>query len=339
MQFISDNASGVCPEIMAALAAVNEGAMVSYGNDAVTRRMERLFDDTFETRTTVFPVATGTAANALALSVMCPPWGAVYCHEDAHIEVDECGAPEFFTGGAKLVPLSGPNGKLSPDGLDAAVLRLQKGDPHQVQARAVSITQASEAGTVYTPDEVGAISEVVKKHGLAFHMDGSRFANAIAALGCAPADVTWRAGVDVLSFGATKNGALAAEAVVFFREELVRDFEFRRKRGGHLFSKMRFISAQFEAYLKNGLWLKNAAHANAMARRLADGLTAIPDVTLQYPLEANEVFIRLPQRVKDNLRAAGYRLYGEENPVVRLVTAFNTRREEVDAYVAAARGG
>lgn len=339
MNFISDNTTSVCPEVFEALLRVNPGTALGYGEDEVTRRMARAFDEVFETHVTVFPVATGTAANALAFSVLTPPWGAIYCHEHAHVAVDECGAPEFFTGGAKLITLGGAHGKLNPADLDATIARLSKGDPHQVQPAAVSLTQATEAGTVYTLADVAALVEVARRHGLAVHLDGARLANAVSFLGCTPAEMTWRVGVDVLSFGATKNGALAAEAVVFFREELVRDFVYRRKRSGHLFSKMRYISAQLEAYLTDGLWLKNAAHANALAVRLAEGLAALPGITIEHPMEANAVFVRLPDRVMDSLLAHGYTMHGGGNRVTRLVTAFNTQPSEVDAFLAAARAG
>jgi threonine aldolase len=256
--------------------------------------------------------------------------------------MDECGAPEFFAGGAKLVGLDGADGKITAAHLDAALARGGKGVVHHVQPAAVSITQATEAGTTYRPEEVRAIAEVTHRHGLVLHMDGARFANSVAWLGCDPADVTWRAGVDVLSFGATKNGAMAAEAVVFFRGDLAETFALRRKRAGHLFSKMRFLSAQLEAYLTDGLWLHLARHANAMAARLAKGLAVVPGVTLAHPVEANEVFAVLPEAMIAGLRAAGFVFYswpGEagQGAKVRLVPAFDTPAASVDAFVAEAR--
>ncbi len=340
MNFRSDNTTGVSPEILDAIAAVNEGQEAAYGDDRVTRRLADRFRALFETDLALLPVATGTAANAISLAAITPPYGAIYCHREAHIEVDECGAPELFTGGAKLVVLDGPNGKFDAETLAAALARAGAGDVHRVQPAAVSITQASECGTLYRPDEIAAIAAVAHDHGLMLHMDGARFANAVAALGCSPAEATWRAGVDLLSFGATKNGALAAEAVVSFRPELARELAFRRKRGGHLFSKMRFLSAQLEAYLRDDLWLRNARHANHCARLLADGLADVPGAELAYPVEANEVFPRLPEPVIEGLVAAGFGFYrwgGEGSTTLRLVTAFNTREEDVAAFVAAAR--
>ncbi|MDH3793082.1 MAG: beta-eliminating lyase-related protein, partial [Rhodospirillales bacterium] len=249
--FCSDNTAGASPQILEALARAAAGKVMPYGNDDLTRRVEARLREVFETDCAVFPVATGTAANVLGLSVMTPPYGAVYCHKDSHINVDECGAPEFFTGGAKLVTLDGAHGKLTPEILAGAIGGV--GDVHHVQPAAISLTQASEAGTLYTPEEVAAIGDLARQHGLGLQMDGARFANALVALGCSPAEITWRAGVDALAFGATKNGALAAEAVVLFKPELARTFAYRRKRGGHLFSKMRFLSAQLDAYLADDL--------------------------------------------------------------------------------------
>ncbi len=341
MNFCSDNVTGVAPEIMAALIAVNEGAAMSYGNDECTQRLEAKFSELFETEVVVFPVTTGSAANALALSVMTPPFGAIYCHIGAHINTDECGAPELYTGGAKLVALPGRDGKISATDLEATLANAGAGIVHHVQPAAVSITQSTELGTVYQVVEIRQIAEVSHAYGLSLHMDGARFANAVVSLGCAPADITWRAGVDVLSFGATKNGAMAAEAVVFFNRSLAQTFSYRRKRGGHLFSKMRFLSAQLEAYITNDLWLKNASHANQMAAKLAVGLTKLPSMQLCVPVEANEIFLRLPETVIEGLFAEGFRFYrwekGEETTVVRLVTAFNTREEDGMAFLETAR--
>ncbi len=323
---------------MAAIAAANCGAVMSYGDDEYTQRLQVKFSDLFETSVTVFPVATGSAANALALAVMTPPYGAVYCHAESHINLDECGAPEFFTGGAKLVTLPGSHAKIKAETLGEIVDRAGRGIVHHVQPAAVSITQATEAGTVYNPAEISHISEVVGRHNLHLHMDGARFANAVASLGCDPADITWRAGVDILSFGATKNGAMAAEAVVFFNQELAKTFPFYRKRSGHLFSKMRFLSAQLEAYITDDLWLTNAAHANNMAAKLAQGLAGVEKVKLCHPVEANEIFMQLPESLIAAALNHGFQFYRWDKSTVRLVTAFNTKEEDVNAFVEFCRG-
>lgn len=331
--FRSDNVAGAAPQVIDALAAASTGSASPYGEDALTKRVTARLAEIFETQVTVFPVATGTAANSLALSALVPPWGAVYCHEESHIHMDECGAPEQFTGGAKLVPIAGPGGKLEPAALSAAVARAGIGVVHRVQPSALSLTQATEAGTVYRPDEVAALVEVAHAGGMAVHMDGARFANAVARLGCAPADITWRAGLDVLALGATKGGCLAAEAVVFFNPALAEDFAFRRKRGAHLFSKMRFLSAQLDAWLNDDLWLRLARHANAMADRLSQGLAALPGAELAHPVEANEIFVRLPEPTIAALEAAGYGVYRWDGNLLRLVTAFDTPQSAVDGLL------
>ena len=337
MNFCSDNATGVSPEIMAAIAAANCGAVMSYGDDEYTQRLQVKFSDLFETSVTVFPVATGSAANALAIAVMTPPYGAVYCHAESHINMDECGAPEFFTGGAKLVTVTGNHAKIEAETLGKMLDRAGAGVVHHVQPAAVSITQATEAGTVYNPAEISHISEVVRAHNLHLHMDGARFANAVVSLGCSPAEVTWRAGVDILSFGATKNGAMGAEAVVFFNRELANTFPFYRKRSGHLFSKMRFLSAQLEAYITDDLWLKNAAHANNMAAQLAQGLAGVEGSKFCHRVEANEIFIQLPESVITAVLAESFLFYRWDEYTVRLVTAFNTREADVIALVEAVK--
>jgi threonine aldolase len=340
MNFSSDNVAGISPEILAALAAANAGREPSYGVDSITARVETRLAEIFEHEVAVFPVATGTAANALALATVVPPWGVVYCHAEAHIVVDECGAPEFYAGGARVVGLAAPHGKISPADL-AKLLPGGKGVVHHMQPAAISLTQASEAGTVYRAGEIAAIAELARAHGLPLHVDGARFANAVAHLDCAPADITWRAGVDILSFGATKNGAAAAEAVIFFDKAKAADIAFRRKRGGHLFSKMRFLSAQLDAYLANDLWLKNANHANAMATRLAEGLARIPGLRLRHAVEANEIFVDMPNTLIEALFAKGFHFYrwdGPQGNCVRLVTAFDTAVADVDAFLAVARG-
>jgi threonine aldolase len=337
MDFRSDNVTGMAPEVLAALGAANHGSALGYGNDDVTGRVEKLFAALFETDVTVFPVATGTASNALALSVMAPSYGAVYCHELAHINVDECGAPELFTGGAKLIDLPGAHGKLDAALIIDELAKGAQGNVHNVQPAAVSLTQATERGTVYQPAEIAEIAEVARKNGLKVHMDGTRFANATARLGCSPAEISWRAGVDVLSLGATKNGAMAAEAVIFFDRDLAASFGFHRKRGGHLFSKMRFVSAQLEALFKDGLWLKHAVHSNQLARRLAEGVARIPGAEILDPVEANLFYVRMPESTLAGLEADGFKFYREGGPgTIRLVTAFNTEPAQVDAFLASA---
>lgn len=338
MDFRSDNSVGASPAILAALASVNEGAVPSYGGDAVTERVTKRFAELFERDVTVFPVATGTAANALALAAVTPPWGVIYCHEGAHIAVDECGAPWFYTHGAQPLRIAGADGKIEAAAIAARVAGA--GVVHHPQPAAISLSQSTESGTIYRPDEIAAIGEVARRHKLALHIDGARIANALVTLNCSLADMTWRAGVDVLSFGATKNGAIAAEAVIFFDPARAADFAFRRKRGGHLFSKMRFLSAQLEAYLVNDLWLDNARHANGMAARLATGLGALPSVRLRHPVEANAVFVEMPEAIIQRLAKAGFGFHRWGGPMancLRLVTSFATRADDVDALIAAAR--
>lgn len=338
MNFCSDNVTGCSPEILTALAAANSGSAMPYGHDKYTQQLQQQFSDLFEKEVLVFPVATGSAANALALSVLTPPFGAIYCHQDAHINADECGAPEFYTGGAKLVPLPGQHGKLSAADLALSLKKAEAGVVHHVQPAAVSLTQGTEAGTTYKLEEIQRLAEITHTHGLSLHMDGARFANALVSLGCTPAQMTWKSGVDVLSFGATKNGAMAAEAVVFFNPALAATFRYRRKRGGHLFSKMRFLSVQLQVYLEDNLWLRNARHANQMAVKLASGLALVPGVHVLHPVEINEIFVYFPQEVVKGLLAAGFNFYytwddQEQGATARLVTAFDTQEEDVQAFV------
>jgi threonine aldolase len=342
MNFTSDNAYGASPEILASLAAANRGAAASYGADTISAELRERMAALFEHEVTVYPVVTGTAANALALATICPPHGAIFCHRLAHIAVDECGAPEFFSHGARLVPLEGRNGKLDPEAIAAAITRFPVGNVHSQQPAAISLTQATEAGTCYSLDEIAAIARVAREHHLKLHMDGARFANALAHLGCSPADATWRAGIDVLSFGATKNGALGAEAVVFFHAGDVRDFEYRRKKAGHLVSKMRFVSAQLVSYLEHDRWLATAARANALAQVLAKGLGAIHAAEIAYPVEANAVFVTLPDDVVAHLRAAGARFLDWMPPsggrtLIRLVCSFATPEADVTKFLDTAR--
>jgi threonine aldolase len=297
----------------------------------------------FDTDVVIYPVANGTAANALALSQIAPPYGGVYCHTGAHIMTDECGAPEFFTGGAKLLGLASPTGKIGPQALAAAVAFAEEMGVHHVRPSAVSVTQATELGTVYGLEELSTLTTTAKRYGLNVHMDGARFANAMARLGCTPAEATWKCGVDVLSLGASKNGALCAEAVVFFNRALAEGFERRRKQAGHLWSKLRYLSCQLLAYLEDGLWLRNAAQANAMASRLARGLMDLPYATLLQNVEANEVFVALPEKLIERLEKADFHFYRwpliqvPEGATVRLVTSYMTTEADVDDFLKESR--
>lgn len=329
MNFLSDNAAPAHPKILDALVRVNAADNHGYGEESETAALMARLRDVFECELKVFPVVTGTAANALAMATLCPPHGAILCHGDAHLETDECGAPEFYTAGAKLRAIPGDKGKLLP-GHVAQCLRTYHDMVHMVVPTVLSITQSSELGRVYSAGEVAALAQVAAAKNMHVHMDGARFANAVAALGCSPADITWRAGVDVLSFGATKNGALAAEAVIFFNQDLVRDFEFRRKRAGHLLSKLHYVSAQLNAFLEGDLWLSLAAHANAQAAAIA----AAAGPRCAYRADANEVFIHLSDTEKQNIRESGFEFYDwgyEGEGLARFVTAWSTPQEHTAA--------
>ena len=345
MNFASDNTAGMAPEILEAITRANEGFVLGYGNDDQTRRVERRIGEIFERDAAVFLVPTGTAANALALAHVSPPWGAVFTHSEAHIVTDECGAPEFFGGGLKLIGLPGVGCKIEPQTLAAALAPYHGHAPHQVINSALSISQASEAGTIYRPDEIAALAEIAHARGMKVHMDGARLANALVRLNASPARATWQSGVDVLSFGATKGGAMAAEAVVFFDRAAAAHMGERRKRAGHLLSKHRFLAAQFEAYLHDDCWLRLARHANAMADKLAIGLAEVGRVPV-WPVEANLVFVLVPKAVEERLKAAGARYYVRnsgslpsgavmqpQDVLIRLVTSFATRDSEVDRFI------
>lgn len=343
MFFASDNTSGSPPEIMAALLRANDGYAMGYGNDAIMARVKAQLRDVLEApEAAIYLVATGTAANALALSIACPPWGTVFCHTHAHIAEDECGAPEFFTNGAKLVLVPGTHGRMTPDALAATIGRTGNGGVHGVQRGMVSITNVTEAGTVYTPAEIAALTAVARDHGLPCHLDGARFANALVATGSTAAEMTWKAGIDIVSFGGTKNGLLGVEAVVIFDPAKAWEFELRRKRGGHLPSKHRYLSAQMEAYLTDGLWLLLAAQANAMSAVLAQGLATLPDVALQHPVQANISFPTLPVGTHARAEAAGavyYRMPAPEGrEAARFVSSWSTTAEDVQTLLAALRG-
>ncbi len=340
--FISDHVAPACDAIMSAVNKANDGYAASYGGDELTAKLQSVVSEVFEKQVAVFPVTSGTAANALALSQIVPTFGAIYCAEAAHIVTDEAGAPAFFTGGAQLIGFPASDGKIQPAQLTKAVAYAEELGIHHVKPGAVTLTQATEWGTVYEIGEVSAITEVARQHKLPVHMDGARFANALVHLGCTPAQATWKCGVDVLSLGATKNGALGAEAVVFFDPAMARDFERRRKRAGHLMPKLRFVSAQLIAYLKNELWLNNARQANAMAAKMAQGLKAVPGARLLHPVQANELFVALPESTVSSLEAHGFNFYrwplntAESGVTVRLVTCYATASADVDEFLAAA---
>ena len=337
MFFASDNASAVPPQVMAALSAANVGFAMPYGRDPIMTQVRDRIREIFEApEAAVYLVATGTAANSLALATLCEPWSATFCHSAAHIQMDECGAPEFY-GSGKLVLVEGAHGKIDPVALDAAIRTASGGGVHGVQPAALSLTNVTEAGTVYSPAEVARLCAIAKAQGLACHMDGARFANALVAEGCTPAEMTWKAGIDVLSFGGTKNGLMGVEAVVLFDPQNAWEFELRRKRGGHLFSKHRFLSAQMEAYLTDGLWLRLATQANAMGQRLVQGLrdrqAHVP------PADANLLFPEWPTGHHDRLEAAGAHFYRFSAPEgrerARLVASWSTTDGDVDRFLAA----
>jgi threonine aldolase len=331
--FRSDNVATVSPEILHALEAVNRGPAASYGDDDYSRILNRTFSELFETAVTVFPVATGTAANALGLASCARPYGGIFCHEQAHIHTAEGGATEAFTGGAKLIPLPGEQFRLTPDSLRRAVSLTQRGIRNKPQPDAVSVTQASEYGTVYRLEEIAALGDIARSAEIKFHMDGARFANALARLGCTPADMTWRCGIDILSFGATKNGAMNTEAIVVFDASLVDPLSYRLRRAGQTWSKMRFAAAQLIAYVKDGLYLRLATRANALAGRLADALTVLPGVTLLAPVEANLLFVSMPPAMIEALLAAGIGVGRRSETVIRLVTRFDGQEEDIDRLI------
>jgi threonine aldolase len=336
--FTSDNTAAAAPEIAEAMTAASAGQAPPYGADSWTASALRRLREVFECDADMLIVSTGTAANALSLAALTPSWGSVLCHRDSHVNNDECGAPEFFTNGAKLVPLTGADAKIDPGQLQAAVGR-KVGDVHSVQPSVVSITQATETGSVYTPDEIRGLAAIAKQAGLRVHMDGARLANAIAALDCPLADLTWRAGIDILSFGATKNGAMTADAIVVFDPSLTSELAFRAKRAGQLASKMRFHAAQLDAYFADDLWLRNARHANAMAARLGEGLKAVPGVSILTAAQANILFCRLPGHVTSGLLEQGYTFYHDrwEPGVARFVTSFATTPGDIDDLLQAIR--
>ena len=306
-KFASDNVTGACPEVLDAILKANDGDRTPYGNDQISKDLQKKFSEIFEKDVIVFPTASGTAANALALSTMTPSFGNIYCHKLSHINVDECGAPEFYTGGAKLVNLNGINGKITAEELNKSIVG--KGIVHHTQPSSVSITQLCETGEAYRLDEIKEISETAHKHKLNIHMDGARFANALVSLNCSPAEMTWKSGVG--------------------------DIAFLMKRAGHLLSKMSFVSVQLDAYISNGVWLKNAKHANAMGKKLSQGLDEHKNIKIAYPTDANEVFVKMPKDIIDQLNSEGYTINDDEwdGNAVRLVTAWNTDPSDVDTFL------
>lgn len=348
MNFASDNVYGVHPQILAALSAVNSGTASSYSDDEWSKRAEEKLSEVFEKEVRAFLVLTGTAANGLALSALSPGYGAIICHAEAHICIDECNSPEFFTGGAKLIGLAGAHGKITPASISKTLKGFIRG-AHDPKPAAVSLTNATELGTLYTVDEVKAISALIAPHGMKLHMDGARFGNAVTGLDVSPADITWKAGVDVMSFGATKNGAMILEAVVFFDHALAEDFVHRRMRAGQLISKSRYLGAQMLAYLENGLWLDNARKANVLASELAHALRQAGRVRLAHPVDANEVFAVMPRILNDRLLASGVRYFrwmpdslgpdgiAEDEVLVRFVLSFATPPDDVQRFAALVR--
>jgi len=348
MMFASDNWAGAAPEIMTALSAANDGSAAAYGGDDVTAEIERTFQEIFQTDLAVFFVATGTAANALSMASVSKVGGVVFAHEEAHVAVEECGATQFATGGARIHRLPGRQGKLSPQTLSHAMAEYNPDMVHHGQLAAASLTQMTEVGTVYTASEIAALSKVAHDGGLAVHMDGARFANALAASNSAPADLTWRAGVDVMSFGGTKNGCWCAEAVLHFNPDHATDMKYLRMRGGHLFSKSRFVAAQFKGYFADGTWLRLAGQANAMGRKLADGIAASSHARLAWQPDGNEVFAIWPSDLSTRLRDAGAVFHewpsaglaeqdmpGDGESLIRLVASFRTTDDDVGRFLAA----
>jgi threonine aldolase len=337
IDYRSDNTGRAAPQLLEALIRANQGTALGYGGDAWTASLQQRFSELFETAVRVFPVATGTAANALALASLGPSWGIVYCSEVAHINTSEANATGFFGGGMKLAAVAGEHGKIAAGPLAEALAAISPGQLHRGQPAAVSLTQATDLGAVYTLDEMRAIAEIAKGRSLKLHMDGARFANAVARLGCSPADLTWRAGVDIMSFGATKNGGALCDAIVVFSPGIADPLAVQLRRAGQVWSKMRFASAQLIAYVEDGLWLDMAGASNAVAARIAAGLRQLPATRLLAPVEANEIFLELPGATMDALEADGFQFYRRTKTLARFVCRFDSTEAEADALVAAVR--
>jgi threonine aldolase len=330
-QFASDNYAGICPAAWAALESANRGSATGYGDDPWTERASNAFRELFETDCEVYMVFNGTAANSLALASLCQSYHGVICCDSSHVETDECGAPEFFSNGSKLLVAPSVDGKLAPDSIHE--LATKRKDIHFPKPRVVTITQPTELGGVYTLEELRAISSVCKAHGLLLHMDGARFANACASLGRTPAELSWKSGVDVLCFGGTKNGLAVGEAVLFFDRSLATDFDYRCKQAGQLASKMRFLTAPWVGMLESGAWLANAQHANQCARHFARQVADIPNVTIASPVDANSVFLRAPDEIMERLRSRGWRFYNFIGGAARFMFAWDADLKRVDALV------
>jgi threonine aldolase len=337
IDYRSDNTGRAAPEILEALVRANAGTALGYGADEWTARLQERFSELFETRVRVFPVATGTAANALSLAAISPSWGLVYCSEAAHINTAEANAAGFFGGGLKLVPVPGNHGRIDPDAFSRMLAAIAPGQLHRGQPAAVNLTQASDLGAVYRLDEIRAIAEIAKRRGLKIHMDGARFANALARLGCSPAELTWRSGVDILSFGATKNGGALCDAIVVFAPELADGLAVQLRRAGQVWSKMRFASAQLMAYVEDALWLRLAEASNAAAARIAAGIEGLAGLRLVAPVEANELFLELPSETMDGLERDGFQFYRRSATLARFVCRFDITEAETAALIAALR--
>jgi len=338
MNFLSDTTAPAHPSLIDALARANEGYAMSYGADDISARVEARLKEIFETDLKVLFAVSGTASNALALSVLCPPHGAILCHDEAHIHRDERGAPEFYTGGAKLIPLRGAHAKIDLAELDRAVAEIPEGFVHSNPVRVLSLSNLTESGTAYTPAEVAERAARVQDRPAFVHMDGARFANALVTLGCSPAELTWKAGVDVLCFGATKNAAMGAEAVILFPKAMDRfeELQARQKRGGHMAPKMRYIAAQFDAWLEDDLWLDLARRANQRAQLLAEGIAAINGVEVLHSVDGNEVFAQLPVDIASRMRDAGAGFYQWPDGSARFVACWCTEQSEVEALIQSA---
>ncbi len=341
MDFVSENTAPVHPAFIDAVVNANDGFALNFENDAWTESAHRRLSDFFETELTAYPAITGTATNAIALAAIVPTWGSILCHREAHIQTQECGAPEMYAGGARQILLPGEHGKIDKKELQRYLKDADFGIPYAVQPAALSLTQQTEAGTAYEVSELEDLCGIAKSFGLKVHMDGARFANAVAAKGCTPAEMSWKAGVDVLCLGATKSGALGAEVIVSFDRELNQKLTYIRKRGGHLIPKSRFISAQIEAYIEGDVWLKNGRHANMLARKLAEGLANCPHVKIVHPVDGNEVFLEMPDKVADTLEAEGFKFtrnWCKRPPHHRFVFSWASSSDDVAMLINACCG-